>query len=227
MTRVFFGALLVIAVLAAASSATAADAQGFYFGGGVGSTWLSVYDNNNNDCCYYYYDNNYNSETSDSFASFTAFAGYRFGSFVAAEVGYFYADNPEWNEYSTYIGELDDVFDSFVQLDYESVQISVLGILPFADIWEAYLRGGASFSKVQGDRNLVRVFDGALFEGTIDNDDTEFLFGIGVGVNLTPSLHVRLEFNTVPIDNNIINANGDASIDSVKIEAVFRPFAKP
>lgn len=226
MIKLVFRTLLVIAALAAASSATAADAQGFYFGGGVGAAWLSVY-YDNNDCCYYYYDDNYNSDTSDSFASFTAFAGYRFGPYVAAEVGYFYAENPEWDEYFTYIGELNDVFDSFVQLDYESVQVSVLGILPFADIWEVYVRGGASFSQVQGDRNLVRVSDGALFEGTVENDDTEFLFGIGAGVNLTPALHLRMEFNTVPIDNNIINVNDDASIDSFKIEVLYRLFARP
>jgi hypothetical protein len=36
-----------------------------------------------------------------------------------------------------------------------------------------------------------------------------------------------MEFNTVPIDNNIINVNDDASIDSFKIEVLYRLFARP
>jgi len=228
MIKMFSCALLVIAAFAAASSAIAADAQGVYFGGGVGAVWLSAYNENNNNenyCCPYYDD--YLADTSDSFGSFTAFTGYRFGPYVAAEVGYFYADNPEWDQNFTYIGELNDVFNSFVQLEYESVQVSVLGMLPFANIWEVYVRGGAEFSQVQADQHLVRIVDGARFDATVDNKDTDFLFGIGAGVSPTPAWHFRVEFTTVPIDDHLLNANGDTSIDSFKIEVLYRPFAKP
>ena len=228
MSRMFFRTLLVIAAFVAAPSVTAADPQGFYFGGGVGATWLSAFNDNNNDCCYNnYYDDNYYYDTSDSIASFTAFAGYRFGPYVAAEVGYFYADNPEWDENFTYIRELNDVFNSSVQLEYESIQVSVLGILPFANIWEVYIRGGAAFSQMQGDQHLVRIADGVVFDGTVDNNDTEFLFGIGAGVSPTPAWHFRVEITTAPIDDDMLNARGDTSIDSFKIEALYRPFAKP
>lgn len=225
MIKLVFRVSLAIAAFIAASSATAADAHGFYFGGGVGASWLSVYDDYNDDCCYYYGDYDY--DTSDSFASLTAVGGYRFARYVAAEVGYFYADNPEWDQNFIYIGALNDVFNSFVQLEYESVQVSVLGILPFADIWEVYLRGGAAFSQVQADQRLLRVFDSAVFDSTVDDNDTQFLFGIGAGVSATPAWHFRLELFTESLDNDTLNANGDASIDGVKIEVLYRPFARP
>jgi len=230
MIRIVSGVLLALMGVAAAPSATAQDVTGFYFGGGVGASYLSVFDNNynnnynnNNNCCYY---DNYDYETSDAYSSFTAFVGYRFNRYIATEVGYFYANNPEWNENYTYIGDLNDVFNSRVQLDYESVQVSVLGIFPFAHIWEAYVRGGAAFSHSQADQNLVRVFDGAVFNRSVDNDDTDFLFGIGMGVSPAPEWNVRLELSTVAIDNDALNTHGDASIDGVKIEVQYRPSAR-
>jgi hypothetical protein len=227
MSRIVSGVLFAL-VSFAAPLAAAQDVNGFYFGAGVGATYLSVFDdnydnNNNNDCCYNY---DYNYESSDAYASFSAFVGYRFGRYVAAEVGYFYVDNPEWDENFTYIGELNDVFASRVQLDYESAQVSVLGILPFAHIWEAYMRVGAAFSHSQADQHLIRAFDGALFDRSVDNDETQFLFGIGMGISPTPQWNVRLEVNTVPIDNDVLNTNGDASIDTIKVEVQFRPFVR-
>jgi hypothetical protein len=211
----------------AASSAVASDAPGFYFGGGVGATYLSVFDDNNNndDCCNY--NDSYDYKSSDAYASFTAFVGYRFGRYVAAEVGYFYVDSPEWDENFTYVGDLNDVFTSRVKLDYESAQVSVLGILPFAHIWEAYVRGGAAFSHSQADQHLIRAFDGALFDRSVDNDDTQFLFGIGIGISPTPAWHFRVEATTVAIDNDTVNTNGDASIDGFKVEVQYRPFVRP
>lgn len=226
MSRIVGGVLLALVGVATAPFATAQDPGGFYLGGGVGATYLSVFDDNNNDDCCYYYDN-YDYESSDAYASFTAFVGYRFGRYVAAEVGYFYVDNPEWDENFTFIGDLNDVFASRVKLDYESAQVSVLGILPFAHIWEVYVRGSAAFSHSQADQHLIRASDGALFDRSVDNDETQFLFGIGAGISPTPAWHFRVELTTVPIDNDAINTNGDASIDGIKVEVQFRPFGGP
>jgi hypothetical protein len=227
VNRFVSGVLLALVGFAAAPVASAQDVRGLYFGGGVGATYLSVFDNNNNDdCCYYNNDYNYNYESSDAYASFTAFVGYRFGRYVAAEVGYFYVDNPEWDENYTFVGDLNDVFTSRVKLDYESTQVSVLGILPFGHIWEAYVRGGAAFSHSQADQHLIRATDGALFDRSVDNDDTQFLFGIGIGISPAPMWHFRFEATTVPIDNDSLNTNGDASIDGFKVEVQFRPFVR-
>ena len=229
MNRIVSGVLLALVSYAAAPAATAQDVRGFYLGGGVGATYLSVFDfnnndNNNDDCCDYDYDYDY--ESSDAYASFTAFVGYRFGRYVAAEVGYFYVDNPEWDENFTFVGDLNDVFASRVQLDYESAQVSVLGILPFGRIWEGYVRAGASFSHSQADQHLIRVSDGVLFDRSVDNDDTQFLFGIGIGISPAPTWHFRFEATTVPIDDDSINTNGDASLDGFKVEVQYRPFVR-
>ena len=105
-------------------------------------------------------------------------------------------------------------------------QASVLGILPFADIWEVYIRAGAEFSHAQANQHLVRAFDGAVVDRSMNNDDTQFLFGIGGGVSPTPAWHFRIELTTVPIDNELVNSNDDASIDNFKLEVRYRPFAR-
>src|SRR4029077_174428 len=170
LNRIVSGVLVALVGYTAAPTAVAQDVRGFYLGGGVGATYLTVFDfnnNNNNDCCDYDYDYNY--ESSDAYTSFTAFVGYRFGRYVAAEVGYFHVDNPEWDENFTFVGDLNDVFASRVELDYESAQVSMLGILPFGRIWEGYVRAGASFSHSQADQHLIRALDGVLFDRSVDN----------------------------------------------------------
>lgn len=225
MIRIVCVVVLALAGCGLGASAAAENVSGFYFGAGVGATWASVFDNNydNNDCCYYYYYDNYDYESSDAYASLTAHAGYRFGRYVAAEVGYFYVDNPEWDEHFVYVDDLNDVYNSDVDLEYQAVQVSVLGVLPFAQIWEVYVRGGVAFSQSQADQHLVRIVDGAVLDRSVDDDATDFLFGIGAGFSPTPSWHFRLELMTVPIDNDLLNAHGDASLDTVKIEVQYRP----
>lgn len=215
--------LLAFGAAVIASGASADAKPGFYFGAGVGGSQVSVtnWDHNNNDnccCC-----GDYGEETSDGDSAFSVHAGYRFMPYLAVEVGYVDSGNPEWNENQVYVPRLNDVF--YNQVDFEKLdaaEVSVLGILPFLNIWEAYLRLGAAYWSADTNQLLVRRFDGAPFRRSFNESDTGFLFGIGVGASLTPHWHLRFEFQSYTTDEDLVNSNGDASTDSMLFEVQYR-----
>jgi len=213
-------ALFVAAACAAAHAS--ADAQpGFYLGAGIGSSNVSVTDWNdndhNNDCCNYYY------QDGDADTAVSAHVGYRFMPYLAVEVGYLDSGQPQWNENAVYIGELGDFFNLSVDLKkLEATEVSALAILPFASIWEVYVRAGAAYWSAHADQIAIGTFSGALFRRSVNKDDVGFLFGFGVGATPVPQWHFRLEFQTYSIDNDLLGGYGNASTDTVLFEAQYR-----
>jgi len=216
--------VLLLALLSGGSFAQAAWAAiepGFYVGAGVGSSNVSVTDwndnNNNNDCCNYYYQDG-NADTAGS-----VHVGYRILPYLAVEVGYLDSGQPQWDENGVYIRELGDFFNLSVDLKkLEATEVSVLGILPFGSIWEAYVRGGAAFWSAEADQTAVSTFGGAVFRRSVNKDDIGFLFGIGIGVSPIPHWNVRLEFQTYSIDKDLLGGYGNASADTFLLEAEYR-----
>ena len=201
------------------SDASANAAPGLYFGAGVGSSNVSVYDSNdpNGDCCDYTY------ESGDSDTSFSAHIGYRIMPYLAIEAGYLNAGEPNWHESFVYIPELNDFFDNSVDVKLQTAELSVLAILPFGRIWEGYARVGGAYWWADSDQTAIREFDGALFTRSVHDDDAGFLLGLGIGVSPVPHWNFRVEVQTYTIDEDLLNANGDASLDSILFEVEFRP----
>ncbi len=216
--------LVVWLVLGAAPLAVAADsndARGFYFGAGGGASNVSVEDDNDsccNDCCYDY-GNDY--ESGDAAASLAVYTGYRFTRYVAAEVGYLNAGQPTWNDQFAYVSDLNDFFNNDVDLDLQAAQLSVVGILPFARIWNAYLKAGATYWWADADQHLVRSFDGAIADRSVDDNDVALHIGIGMGVNITPSWQLRLELQSFEIADDILNSSNNSTLNSVLLELQF------
>jgi hypothetical protein len=206
-----------------ALQAFAANEPGFYVGAGVGSSNVSVTDwndnNHNNNCC----NDNYYYQEGDSDTAVSAHVGYRFMPYVAVEVGYVDSGQPQWNENGVYIGELGDFFNLSVDLKkLESTQVSALGILPFASIFEAYLRLGAAYWSADADQVAIGTFSGALFRRSVNKDDVGFLFGVGIGATPIPHWHFRIEVQTYSIDKDLLGGYGNASTDTVLAEAEYR-----
>jgi hypothetical protein len=212
---------LFVGAACVAGGAVADAEPGFYVGAGLGGSNVSVTDwndnNRNNDCCGYYY------QDGDADTAFSAHVGYRFMPYLAVEVGYLDAGKPQWNESGVFIGELGDFFNLSVEFNkLEATQVSVLGILPFANIWEAYVRGGAAYWSADVDQTAIGTFNGALFRRSLNKSDSGFLFGIGIGATPLPHWHFRLEVQSYSIDEDLLGGYGDASVDSVLFEAEYR-----
>jgi len=217
--RSTYVALCAVLALSGAGSARASAPPGFYFGAGVGSSNVSVYDSHDDhgDCCDY----SYKSGSSD--IAFSAHVGYRFMPYLAVEAGYLNSSTPQWHERFVYIPSLGDVFDNYVDAKMEAAQLSGLAILPFARIWEAYVKAGAAYWWANVDQTAVSPFNGATFKRSFNDDDLGFLFGIGLGVSPLPHWNFRVEYQTYSIDEDVLNAHGDASVDSFVFEVQFRP----
>jgi hypothetical protein len=97
----------------------------------------------------------------------------------------------------------------------------VLGILPF-DRYEAYLRLGAGFWDGESVQRLDQSFGTDVVNRSISESGTGFLGGVGFGVTFAKYLHVRFELQTTTIDEDVLNARDDSSVDSMLLEVQYR-----
>ncbi len=171
--------------------------KGWYAGGGVGMSNVYSY----TDTCYGCWAD---SSHGDSDFSYTFTGGYRFTPHFAVEASYLDSGTPEWDEDLVYIGDLNGTYNVDAKIDLTSYQLSVLGILPFAKIWEVYLRGGVAFWDGDSDQALRRVSDNELTTRRISESGADFLLGVGGGVTLKERWHMRLEYIYFGIDDSLL-----------------------
>ena len=207
-------ALILACSGASAQSAVAGTTRGFYGGVGFGDAEPTSWDND-----YWYSD----VDSGDGDTSLSVFAGYRFNRYLAAEVGWFDAGTMGWDQSLVYVPDLLDVYNTDVALEVTAVNATVLGILPFARVWEAYIRGGAAFYNADADQRLTPSFGGATVERSVDDSGADLLIGIGIGVTLFQRAHVRLEFQSFFIDEDLIAVEDDtASVDTLLLDVQYR-----
>jgi hypothetical protein len=199
---------------AGAQSADPETVRGFYAGAGIGDAEPTSWDNDD-----WYGD----IEDGDGDTSLSVFAGYRFNRYLAAEVGWFDAGTMGWDQPLVYVPELLDVYNTDVDLEVTAWNATVIGILPFARVWEGYLRGGATFYDADAAQRLTPSFGGATVERNVDDSGADFLFGIGIGVTLFERAHVRLEFQSFFIDEDLLVVEDDtASVDTLLLDVQYR-----
>jgi opacity protein-like surface antigen len=196
----------------------AEPARGFYAGAGLGEAEPTSWEDDDD---YYYYSSD--TETGDSDTSLSVFAGYRFNRYVAAELGWFDAGTMGWDQSLVYVPELLDVYNTDIDLDVTSANVSVLGILPFARIWEGYIRGGVAFYDADADQRLAPSFGGETVRRRVDDSGADFLFGIGIGVTAFERVRFRLEFQGFTIDDDLLALEGgDASVSNFLLDVQYR-----
>ena len=196
---------------------------GFYGGAGVGLSNVSVEVDDGG--LYGYGYGYYAYDEGEDGTALTFHFGYRLTRFIATEFGYF-DSTPEWQDSFVYIPELGDYYDVFVDSDVQAAQLSVMGVFPFARIWEGYVRGGIAFWQGDADQMLIRSSGGQVLMRSVEDSSTDFLFGAGIGANPKPGWRVRIEFQSFGIDRDLIAANDTTTINSMLLEMDFQPGAK-
>lgn len=193
-----------MAAVLGAQRAWAESPLGFYAGGSIGGSDVSVASDDG-------FFPSYLTGEEDS-ASELHF-GYRVRRHLGAEFGYFEA-GPAWERF-VYPSQFNEVFRYAAELDVRVTQLSVVGILPFARLWEAYAKGGIAFSQADADQALTRMSDGAaLATGRLDRSHTGPVIGFGVGASPTPAWHVRLEIQSFEVDGELLSVANPTSIDT-------------
>jgi hypothetical protein len=85
-----------------------------------------------------------------------------------------------------------------------------------------YLRLGAGFWDGTSSQRLDQSFGNDVVTRSVDDSGTGFLAGVGVGVSFGEAWHLRLDLQTVTIDEDVLNSDDDASIDSFLLELQYR-----
>jgi hypothetical protein len=196
--------------------------RGFYLGGGGSYSNVSVA-TNDEDChdgCYWWGDYDY--DEGDGAYGYSVHAGARVHPFVALEVSYLDSGTIGWDKDLVYMPEFNDYYNNHVDFSAKVTELSVLGILPFADIWELYVRLGGAWWDARSTQHLDQSFGNAVVNRSVDDNGTSMVFGVGFGVTVFKGLHLRLDFQTLGIDEDVLNARDDASLDSFLLEAQYR-----
>jgi len=213
--------LLAIPVARAEDGDPAQPWRGFYLGGGgiYSTVSVEVYDCDYD--CYWWGDYSAYDE-GDGGYGWSVHAGMRLHKFVALEVNYLDTGDIRWDQDLVYMPEFNDYYNNRVDFSAEVTEVSALGILPFFEIWEIYLRLGAGFWDAQSQQRLDQSFGTDVVTRNVDDSGTGFLFGVGGGVTLGKAFHLRLDFQSVGIDEDVLNARDDSSIESLLLEVQFR-----
>jgi len=205
-TRAAWLSLLPAVLLTGAANAQ--DARGWYAGVGAGSSHVEVYRGS------WLGYGGWEQGSGDT--AMFAFGGYRLGDHLALDLTYLPERELEWWEPDAFVPGLSGYYDSQTVLSTSALQLSVVGILPFLDIWEAYLKGGLSWYDADGQQILTDYFSGEELRRSSSASDAGFNVGLGLGVKLTENWSVRLEYQFFSIDDALINvdSDGDTTIDS-------------
>ena len=216
-------------VAAASLLVGSAHAQGFgypwrglYVGGGGNYSTVSVevgqgcYDD---DCWWGQYDYY---EEGDGDYGYNLHAGLRLHDFVAVEAGYVETGSIRWDENLVYFPEFNDFYNNRVDFSAQITQLAVVGILPFAQRYEVYLKLGAGFWDAESDQRLDQSFGDDVVTRQVSDSGTGFFGGVGFGVTFAKTLHVRFELQSTTIDEDVLNARDDAGVDAMLLEVQYR-----
>ncbi len=219
---------LLAAGLAFALAAAPAGAQGvqvtndepvgFYVGAGIADANVSIYDDYG---CWYYYCSGA-SRDGESDTGLTLAAGWRINSWVAVEAQYVDAGNPRWDDFLVYVPDLNGTYNVAADLDVQATEVTVLGILPLGR-WDIYLRAGAAYVDAKSVQHLLNVNTNRTTTRTVTDTGTEFVIGFGGGVTFADRVRLRLEFQEIGLDRDLLAESvGDASVYVVDLQLQYR-----
>jgi OOP family OmpA-OmpF porin len=195
------------------------DWRGLYFGAGGAYHNVSVEVGDYCDDCWWGDYDGY--DQGDGDFGYTVHAGWRIFRYAALEAGYAKTGTLSWDEDLVYMPEFDDFYNNRVDFDAEVTDVSVLGILPFAN-WELYLRVGAGMWDGESRQKLDQSFGDDVVRRRVSDDGTGLLGGLGFGVTFGRGWHARFEAQAVTIDGDVLNVRDDADLDSFNLELQYR-----
>jgi hypothetical protein len=196
------------------------DWQGFYLGAGLGYANVYSWEDNDDDDDDYNFDTDYG----DGDLGYVVSSGYRFNPYLAAEVAYTDSGTLDWDDSNIFVDDLGGIYDVDARIDVTSYQLSALGILPFFEVWEIYVRGGLAIWDAESDQTLSPQLGGATVRRQIDEDGVDILLGLGAGRTFAERWHMRVEYNTYRIDDDLmeLQSGDDANTDMWSLQLLYR-----
>ena len=195
---------------------------GFYFGGG--GTYSNVSVQVGRGDCYYdcYWGDYYDYDQGDGDYGYSLHAGWRFHKYGALEVSYLDAGPIGWDQNLVYMPEFNDFYNNRVEYSAKVTEVTLMGVLPIGEMFEAYLKFGAAFTEAESLQRLDQSFGDEVITRSVSDNGTDVVWGLGFGVTLAKVFHVRLGFESVGIDEDVLNTRNNTTLDSIVLEGQFR-----
>jgi OmpA-OmpF porin, OOP family len=228
-----------------ALAATSAVADGFYFGisGGVTSADLSKNDFDEAFVSAFQDELAADSLTSgyalfdaestldDSDKGWGIQVGYRWGSYIAAEVGYvdlgkaLYQGQVQFQNSTPPVGLPSAIiFDSDARFVSRGPMASLLGIFPVSEQFDVYARAGLYFADTRVRVRSVIVMPDApssLVSDEVKSSSSDLLFGLGATWHINDSYSVRVEYQRFA-DVGDSDEAGETDVDLISVGFLFR-----
>ena len=187
----------VLAVGYAGSAAAADEEMGFYAGVGVGQSTIE----NDEDGV----------DFDEDDTGFKLFGGYQFNKFIAVELAYINGGEP--NDSFTVTG-----IDVENEVEITQVNAAAVGTVAFNEFFGAMGRLGFSYI----DAKFEQTASGFGTTVDVDDDTTEFAFGVGLWIAPRNNFLVRLEYEMTSAElfDDVIDADTDISL--ISVSAMYR-----
>ena len=222
-------ALATVAAFCVAQPALAKD-TGFYVGVDVGTASADIDQsgldshlaNDLEDEFGVYLDGS--SDVDDSDTTYGLTVGYRFMPYLAVEGQYLDLGEAE---YSASFDVYDIATDKFLgtgsgnaSVGSSGFGLSVLGILPVAEVWEFYARLGMYFGDTDADFSISDDVE-VILSGDESKSEEELMYGIGAGYTFAETWNVRVEY-TIIQDVGDEDLVGESDVDRLVIGLNYR-----
>jgi len=159
------------------------------------------------------------SERGNSDTGFVLVGGYSWHKYVDFEINYIDGGSPSFNSLITEACPgTPPCFIDVVQ-ETKAVSAGVVGSLPFAGIWEVYIKGGVAFWDASSVQVISPLDPGPSTESRIDRSGTDFMLAVGAGLMVGDRARLRLEYQAFRTDDELLNADSgrEARFDVVAL----------
>ena len=163
-------------------------------------------------------------EFGPSSSGYSVRGGLRLMKYLGIEGGVQRIRNVKWTEPFSAVPGVPGFFESQVAFDATAEQIVVVGILPFARIWEGYIKGGIGSYRFDGQQALSSLTGGPPLTRPVSTHGANLPLAVGVSVAIGRSWHLALEISSMEIDESFlgISSNDSASLGGWSLGAEYR-----
>jgi opacity protein-like surface antigen len=165
------------------------------------------------------------SERGSSDLGFMLTAGYRWNRYLSLETGYLDGGAPKFDGIEAYPDATSLLYEAQIRQDTSAFLGSVVGILPFGDRWQVYVRAGVAFWDAESEQRLSPLSGADTIERRISDNGTDFMMAVGGGMDITPGWHLRLDYQAFRTGDELLalSRGREARFDAFSIQ-LFRRF---
>ena len=149
-------------------------------------------------------------------------AGYRFGQYTAAEIGYLDAGAPRFSSTRGFLCVEPDLCTVGVEQETTALTIAGVGILPVGQVWHLYAKAGAAFWDAVANQTFASPSGSVSADERADLAGTGLLIGFGAGAALANRVGLRIDYEWFDTDDALLAVDRAAGLQQFALEIHWR-----